>query len=89
MKAKCNYNGLAGMVPMSSSSRLNDSITISGSESLMQRADELYQAGNDQEARETVREALQIALRRLEARHGASSDRSKKQRTSEVVWEAG
>lgn len=88
MKAKCNYGGLVGMVP-TGGSRLHETVAISGGESLMQRADELYASGNEQDARAAVREALQIALRRLDARHGAGHDQSSEQPMNEVVWEVG
>jgi hypothetical protein len=86
MKAKHNYGGLVGVVPMAGS-RLQETVTISGSESLLQRADELYQAGNEQEARAAVREALQIAMRRLDANHGAGRDSSRD--LHEVLWKGG
>lgn len=90
MKAKCNYGGLVGVVPMGGM-RLQETVAISGGESLMQRADELYQAGNEQDARAAVREALQIAMRRLDAVHGTGSERQRSEMNNslgEVAWEA-
>lgn len=86
MKAKHNYGGLMGIVPLTGS-RLQETVAISGSESLLQRADELFQTGNDLDARATVREALQIALRRLDAKHGAGRDTKDDSRElHEVLW---
>lgn len=69
MKAKANYGGLVGVVP-ASGLRLRQTVSIAGGESLLQRADQLYQDGNEEEARAAVREALQAAMRRLDAVHG-------------------
>jgi len=70
MKAKCNYGGLVGVVPVGGI-KLQETVSITGGESLLQRADELYQSGHEQDARAAVREALQAAMRRLDAKHGA------------------
>lgn len=88
MKAKCNYGGLVGMVPLGGVT-LQNSVSISGGESLLQRADELYQSGNEQDARAAVREALQIAMRRLDAVHGTGQQKRSKdtQIVGEVAWE--
>lgn len=86
MKAKHNYGGLVGVVPLSGNSLL-ETVAISGSESLVQRADELFQTGNEQDARAAVREALQIAMRRLDAKHGAGRDTKKdSSNLHEVLW---
>lgn len=87
MKAKCNYGGLVGVVPIGGS-RLQETVAICGGESLLQRADELYQTGNEQDARAAVREALQVAMRRLDAKHGAGRvDRDGDVVLNEVLWE--
>lgn len=89
MKAKHNYGGLVGVVPMTGS-RLQETVAISGSESLLQRADELFQTGNEQDARAAVREALQIAMRRLDAKHGAGRDAEQRSHDlHEVLWKGG
>lgn len=87
MKAKNNYGGLVGIVPLSGSS-LQETIAISGSESLVQRADKLFETGNEEDARAAVREALQIALRRLDANYGAGQQEAKKRSRDlqEVLW---
>lgn len=90
MKAKANYGGLVGMVPVGGLS-LQETVSIAGGESLLQRADELYKSGQGQEARAAVREALQLAMRRLDTVHG--TDQQQKHQVAdvagEVAWELG
>jgi len=89
MKAKHSYSGLVGVVPLTGSS-LHETVAISGSESLVQRADELFKSGNEQDARAAVREALQIAMRRLDANHAAGRDALEPQHDlREVLWKGG
>ena len=86
MKAKSNYGGLVGMVP-TGGVRLQATVAINGGESLIRQADELYQSGNEQGARAAVREALQMAMRRLDARHGTGHEQTSAQSLNEVLWE--
>lgn len=90
MKAKANYGGLVGVVPMGGL-KLHDTVSIAGCESLLQHADELYQSGNEQDARAAVREALQVAMRRLDAVHGTASQGEQESRrpVGGVAWELG
>ncbi len=90
MKAKCNYGGLVGVVPMGTL-KLQETVSIAGGESLVQRADELYRNGNEQDARAAVREALQLAMRRLDAVHGTGQQTRQSEAGSvgEVAWDVG
>lgn len=69
MKAKLTYSGLVGVTTLDAGS-LDGKVAISGSESLVQQADDLYRSGNEGDARNAVREALRIALQRLDAGDG-------------------
>ncbi len=77
MKAKLNYGALVDVVSMGGST-LQQTIAIPGAESLMQHADALYQTGDDAAARAAVREALQVALLRLDAKYGATVQQKEK-----------
>lgn len=72
MKAKLNYGALVDVVSMGGST-LQQPVAIPGAESLMQHADALYQTGNDDAAREAVREALRVAMLRLDAKYGTTA----------------
>lgn len=84
MKAKLNYGALSGIVPVGGSS-LQSTVAISGGEALVQRADELYQSGNEEDARAAMREALQAAMRRLDQVHGRRQPEPSV--GPEVAWE--
>lgn len=90
MKAKANYGGLVGMVPVGGLS-LQETVSIAGGESLLQRADELYQSGQEQDARAAVREALQVAMRRLDNVHGTGQQQKREvsDAVGDMAWELG
>ena len=69
MKVKLGYGALDGVVALGTAAR-QPAVSISGGEALVQRADELYRAGHDADARAVVREALQAALMRVEQKYG-------------------
>lgn len=90
MKAKANYGGLVGVVPVGGLS-LQETVSIAGGESLLQRADELYQSGQEQDARAAVREALQVAMRRLDNVHGTGQQQKREvsDAVGDMAWELG
>lgn len=90
MKAKANYGGLVGIVPVGGLT-LQETVSIAGGESLLQRADELYESGQELDARAAVREALQLAMRRLDSVHGTGQQQKRQvaDAVGEVAWELG
>ena len=69
MKAKLNHSSLSGMVNIGHI-EVSGVVSFAGGDGLLKQADELYAAGNEQDARSAVREALKLALQRLDAVHG-------------------
>lgn len=81
-----NSDALVGITPVSLSP-IEETVSISGSESLVRRAGEMYAQGNEEEARVAMREALKVAMQRLEANHGSRSDEPDRTRINlEVAW---
>lgn len=72
MKAKANYSAITGMISIGQTD-VAGVVSFSGGDALLKQSDQLYQAGQDQDARLAVREALKIALQRLDAVHGTGS----------------
>ena len=73
MKAKLNHSSLSGMVNIGHI-EVSGVVSFAGGDGLLKQADELYAAGNEQDARSAVREALKLALQRLDAVHGTVED---------------
>ena len=65
--------GLLGIVPVAVSS-MEETVSIAGSEPLVRMAGEMYANGDEQGARNAMREAIKVAMQRLEANHGVRSD---------------
>lgn len=72
MKAKLNHSTLSGMVSIGQAD-VSGVVSFAGGDSLLRKADELYATGNTHDAQNAVREALKLALQRLDAVHGTSS----------------
>jgi hypothetical protein len=72
MKLKLNYGAMNGMVQVGGLN-LQSTVEIAGGEAYLRQADELYQAGQEQDARDAVRKALKVAMQRLDAVHGTGA----------------
>ncbi len=72
MRAKTNFSALTGMVSIGQTD-VSGVVSFSGGDALLKQSDQLYQAGQDQDARLAVREALKIALQRLDTVHGTGA----------------
>lgn len=73
MKAKANHSALSGIVSIGHSD-MTGVVSFAGGDTLLRQADQMYLEGRDQDARQAVREALKIALQRLDAVHGAVAE---------------
>lgn len=71
MKAKANHSALSGIVSIGHTD-MTGVVSFAGGDALLRQADQMYHEGRDQDARQAVREALKIALQRLDAVHGAT-----------------
>ncbi len=69
MKAKLNHSTLSGMVSIGQAD-VSGVVSFAGGDGLLRKADELYATGNTHDAQNAVREALKLALQRLDAVHG-------------------
>lgn len=78
MRAKSNFSALTGMVAIGQTD-VSGVVSFSGGDSLLKQSDQLYQAGQDQDARLAVREALKIALQRLDTVHGTGASQDEVQ----------
>lgn len=78
MKAKLNHSALSGMVSIGQAD-VSGVVSFAGGDGLLRKADELYAIGNTHDAQNTVREALKLALQRLDAVHGTGSGCSKEE----------
>lgn len=72
MKAKINYSAITGMVSIGQTDVAN-MVSFSGGDALLKQSDVLFDAGQEQDARVAMKEALKIALQRLDAVHGTSA----------------
>ena len=75
MKAKANHSALSGIVSIGHTD-VTGVVSFAGGDTLLKQADELYLAGQEQDARSAVREALKIALQRLDVVHGNGAEQS-------------
>ncbi|NJD39172.1 MAG: hypothetical protein FIA89_12760 [Geobacter sp.] len=71
MKAKANHSALSGIVSIGHTD-MAGVVSFAGGDTLLRQADQMYLEGRDQDARQAVREALKIALQRLDAVHGST-----------------
>ncbi len=79
-------SGLVGIVSLDAAP-IEQTVAISGSELLVRRAGELYAQGAEQDARVAMREALKIAMQRLDANHGPSDDEPQRTKIGlQVAW---
>lgn len=69
MRAKLNHSGLVNVVATGQTD-VTKLVSFAGGDELLKKSDRLYSDGNDDDARSAVREALRIALQRLDAVHG-------------------
>ena len=72
MKAKTNYSAITGIVSIGHTD-VSNVVSFAGGDALLKQSDVLYDAGQEQDARIAVREALKIALQRLETVHGTGA----------------
>lgn len=73
MKAKANHSALSGIVSIGHTD-MTGVVSFAGGDTLLRQADQMYLEGRDQDARQAVREALKIALQRLDAVHGTTAE---------------
>lgn len=73
MRAKLNHSGLINVISTGHTDVTN-LVSFAGGDELVKKSDRLYRDGNDDDARHAVREALRIALQRLDAVHGTHAD---------------
>ncbi len=71
MKAKANHSALSGIVSIGQTD-MTGVVSFAGGDTLLRQADQMYLEGRDQDARQAVRDALKIALQRLDAVHGTT-----------------
>ena len=69
MRAKLNHSGLVNVVATGQTD-VTKLMSFAGGNELLKKSDRLYSDGNSDDARSAVREALRIALQRLDAVHG-------------------
>ncbi|MFW9604044.1 MAG: hypothetical protein ACMV0F_03730 [Trichlorobacter sp.] len=69
MRAKLNHSGLVNVVATGQTD-VTKLVSFAGGDELLKKSDRLYSDGNSDDARSAVREALRIALQRLDAVHG-------------------
>jgi hypothetical protein len=72
MKAKTNYSAITGIISIGHTD-VSGVVSFAGGDALLKQSDVLYDAGQDQDARVAMREALKIALQRLDAVHGTAA----------------
>lgn len=75
MKAKTNYSAITGMVSIGHTD-VAGVVSFAGGDALLKQSDALYDAGEERDAGLAVREALKIALQRLDAVHGTGATSS-------------
>ena len=75
MKAKTNYSAITGIVSIGQTDVVNV-VSFAGGDALLKQSDVLFDAGQEQDARVAMKEALKIALQRLDAVHGTSAVQS-------------
>ncbi|QOX79140.1 hypothetical protein FY034_09435 [Trichlorobacter lovleyi] len=72
MKAKTNYSAITGIVSIGQTDVANV-VSFAGGDALLKQSDALFDAGQEQDARVAIKEALKIALQRLDAVHGTGA----------------
>ena len=72
MKAKTNYSAITGIVSIGQTDVANV-VSFAGGDALLKQSHALFDAGQEQDARVAMKEALRIALQRLDAVHGTSA----------------
>ena len=72
MKAKTNYSAITGIVSIGHTD-VASVMSFAGGDALLKQSDALFDAGQEQDARLAMKEALKIALQRLDAVHGTGA----------------